>query len=948
MPSLLKQRPPPLHRQYPYFKEQDTHNPMGILVPAPDAPEDPSRWLSPELPEWCMEKYRFYLDLPGDFWEGGQLMRYLREREVPVVWDQESKAYVMPWSGFTRLGEVRTELQVMDPGENWAFLSWLLDDRKLRFFEQAAAFALFVRGCSIAINIISSTKFVKFIAKKRAKKNRKQNMWERLTKAPAREFMTRDAKTGQLRDTGVRFQDIAGMPGLVFEMREVVKMLLGDDAYKRVGARVPRGIIFQGPPGTGKTYLARAIAGEAGVTFLSAVGSEFVEMYAGVAAARVNSLYHSARKKAPCIIFIDEIDAIGRSRSTLGADPGSMERESALLAMLVAMDGIHGNLEQVLTIGATNLAQELDQALLRPGRFEVVYEIPTPGPTARMEILKIHSRNKPLEGDAMLTRVAEVTQGWSAAALANLMNEAAILTVRRGVEKITLPMVLEVIEAQEWGPGAPKIPPSEAKDRLALVTAAKAVALALTPGVEPIKFVTMWSRRKGQGPFVEFIQSEESLDPNWHPEEIEAMDWKTNFKVNAAVVGDEPLGEWFHVAGLLLPLYAPRAFETDTWGPDAASLATAAPIADAFELAYYCVRNSQLHPRFRSLPPLHTYVYLGEDANWVNQRDSLAPGLDEELGYHKLTLTLLKAAWERTRKLVQERRPAIELVAKEMVAAPDERLSGTRLVEIIETTPLGPCDINIDSDFMPILSEVLGRRMPEVMARAEELTRQQQEQQQHEEGQAGAREAQAPGDEQYQEGQEEGPSREALEGQEGAAAAPAGDRLKLDAATLRLVSKAVMGRLDVVDLVGRNTAEELAERVVDTLLHPETVERIRAVRQFVEAPSLDPSDSPFPPAPPLDDVPGPLYGALHLNLDWWRQRRVDVFGGGAAELLMTERQLQYYRRDMDVSAWEDTAEGMKAAAAAKQDKGNVQQQQQDQEQEQEQEQEQRPSLEEGT
>jgi cell division protease FtsH len=125
---------------------------------------------------------------------------------------------------------------------------------------------------------------------------------------------------------------------------------------------------------------------------LSAVGSEFVEMYAGVAAARVNSLYHSARKKAPCIVFIDEIDAIGRARSALGGDPGSIERESALLAMLVAMDGIHGNLEQVLTIGATNLAQDLDQALLRPGRFEVVYEIPSPGPTARLEILKYHSR----------------------------------------------------------------------------------------------------------------------------------------------------------------------------------------------------------------------------------------------------------------------------------------------------------------------------------------------------------------------------------------------------------------------------------------------------------------------------------------------------------------------------------------------------------------------------
>lgn len=203
-------------------------------------------------------------------------------------------------------------------------------------------------------------------------------------------------------------------------------------------------------------------------------------MYAGVAAARVNNLFSTARKRSPAIIFIDEIDAIGRARSALGSDPGSMERESALLAMLVQMDGIHGKLESVLTIGATNLAQDLDQALLRPGRFEVVYEIPSPGPVARMEILKYHSKNKPLENESLISSVAEVTQGWSAASLANLMNEAAILTVRRNVDKISLPMVLELVEGINWGARSPKIPPSEAKDRLALVTAAKVGQFNLT------------------------------------------------------------------------------------------------------------------------------------------------------------------------------------------------------------------------------------------------------------------------------------------------------------------------------------------------------------------------------------------------------------------------------------------------------------------------------------
>ena len=379
--------------------------------------------------------------------------------------------------------------------------------------------------------------------------------------------MTKDAKTGKMRDTGVRFKDIAGLDSIVTEMREIVKMLLGDPVYKKVGAKIPRGIIFQGPPGTGKTYMARAIAGEAGVAFFSAVGSEFVEMYAGVAAARVNNLFLTARKRSPAIIFIDEIDAIGRARSALGSDPGSMERESALLAMLVQMDGIHGKLESVLTIGATNLAGDLDHALVRPGRFEIIYEIPSPGPVGRMEILKYHSKNKPLENETIISGIAEVTQGWSAASLANLMNEAAILTVRRNVDKISLPMVLEIVEGVNWGTKYPKIPPSESKDRLALITAAKAVTFALTPGMERLKFATLWSQRKGVGPYVEFVLSEESLDPNVHPEEMDVLDWRTDFKTNAVEVKGGRMGEFYHLASLLLPLYAPRAAEVAFFGP---------------------------------------------------------------------------------------------------------------------------------------------------------------------------------------------------------------------------------------------------------------------------------------------------------------------------------------------------------------------------------------------
>jgi len=906
--------------------EDKEGKPLNLLIPNPQAPDDPLQWYCPEMPEWNMEKYRFYVDLPGDFWDSGVMLRYLRSREVQVLWDERAGHFVLPHEAFNKVFQVKTELQVLDPSESWDFMSWLLQDNKVEFYEKAAAVCVFGRSVTIALNLLTGTPAWKmWRTRKKKKKSKEENMWERLTASTAREFMTKDAKTGKMRDTGVRFADIAGLDHIVLEMREVVKMLLNDPQYAKVGAKCPRGIIFQGPPGTGKTYLARAIAGEAGVTFYSAVGSEFVEMFAGVAAARVNNLFSTARKRAPAIIFIDEIDAIGRARSALGSDPGSMERESALLAMLVQMDGIHGKLEQVLTIGATNLAQELDQALLRPGRFEVVYEIPSPGPVARLEILRYHSRNKSLDDTAMLARVAEVTQGWSAASLANLMNEAAILTVRRGVDKISLPMVMELVEGLNWGTRAARIPPSEAKDRLAMVTAAKAVAFALTPGLDPIKFVTLWSQRRGLGPYVEFTRSEENLEPGWHPEMPDIMDFTTNIKTNAASIGDERLGEFLHVASLLIPLYAPRACELAFFGKEGVSLATAAPIADCFEIGYHCVRNSMVHPRFKSMPPLHTFIWLGEDAAGVNQRDPLAVGLNEELGYHTLTLTLLKASWRRTQKLVAERRSAIIKVAEEMLSAKDERISGTRLVEIIESTPLDDAsDISIDNDFMPILKEVLGR-VPNVVLEGSRAADEDQQQ-----PAAGSSSSTAPasmptrlvtdatttfraagagatGSVSFSRPQAPSTSSVSSATTTSQPASQPAPELKLDDATLLAVSKAIMGRLDVVDLVGRNTAYEIAERVRDALLDPETVQRLSAVRRYVEDMKAE-----FPPAPLEAEISGPLYGEVSGSLEYWKRRVFSNISWSAVEMLYTQRQLNYFKQDMDVPRFEDTSRGKKA------------------------------------
>lgn len=927
--------------------EDNAGRPLNLLIPNPKAPNDPLQWYCPEMPEWNMEKYRFYVDLPGDFWDQGVMLRYLRSREVQVMWDADTKQYVLPFEAFNKVFQVRTELQVLDPTESWDFLAWLTQPSKVEFYEKAAAFCVFGRACTMFLTWMTASPAWKMWDKrKKKKKSKEQTMWDKLTASTAREFNTRDAKTGKMRDTGVRFKDIAGLDHIVVEMKEVVKMLLGDPLYKKVGAKVPRGIIFQGPPGTGKTYMARAIAGEAGVAFFSAVGSEFVEMFAGVAAARVNNLFMTARKRSPAIIFIDEMDAIGRARSALGADPGSMERESALLAMLVQMDGIHGKLEQVLTIGATNLAQDLDQALLRPGRFEVVHEIPSPGPVARMEILKYHSRNKPLEDQSILSGVAQVTQGWSAASLANLMNEAAILTVRRNVSQISLPMMLELVEGINWGVAAGRIPASEAKDRLALVTGAKAVALALTPGLERIKFATMWSQRRGLGPFVEFVRSDESLDPDVHPEMMNVMSWKTGFKTNAAVIGNEKLGEFYHLTCLLLPLYAPRAAELALFGPSGVSLVTASALADCFQIAYHAVRNCQLHPRFRTLPPLHTFMTMGEDRNGRDQVDPLSIGLNEELGYHKLTLTLLKASWRRAQKMMAERRSAIVKVAEAMMAAEDERVSGEDIISIIDSTPLDDTsDLeDLQADFLPLLKEVLGK-VPGIVlqgAQAADLEMEQQEQQQAALAQAALGATSAVTTFQSQQAGRSGlvsffrqAEASSMEGATAAtdgtasfqhlgagrsgqawfarvptspAAAPA-PPLKLNNATLADVSRAIMGRLDIVDLVGRNTAMEAAERVRDALMDPATVERLKAVRAYVER-----DDAAFPPQPLESEVSGPLYGEVNGTLDFWKRRHFSTISWSAAEMLYSKRQYDWFKDDMDVPRDEDSSQGKKGAA----------------------------------
>ena len=236
-------------------------------------------------------------------------------------------------------------------------------------------------------------------------------------------------------DTGVKFDDIAGIDEAKAEFEEIVSFLKQPDKYTVVGAKIPKGILLVGPPGTGKTLLAKAIANEADVPFFSVAGSEFVEMFIGIGAARVRDLFKKASENAPCIVFIDEIDAVGRERGA-GVGGGNDEREQTLNQLLTEMDGFKEN-KGVIVIGATNRADILDSALLRPGRFDRQVTVNLPDRLGRIGILKVHARNKPLSEDVSLVQLANRTPGFSGADLANLLNEAAILATRYKKSSIT-------------------------------------------------------------------------------------------------------------------------------------------------------------------------------------------------------------------------------------------------------------------------------------------------------------------------------------------------------------------------------------------------------------------------------------------------------------------------------------------------------------------------------
>jgi cell division protease FtsH len=297
--------------------------------------------------------------------------------------------------------------------------------------------------------------------------------------------------------TGVKFDDVAGIEEAKEELQEVVTFLKKPERFTAVGAKIPKGVLLVGPPGTGKTLLAKAIAGEAGVPFFSISGSEFVEMFVGVGASRVRDLFKKAKENAPCIIFIDEIDAVGRQRGA-GIGGGNDEREQTLNQLLTEMDGFEGN-SGIIIVAATNRADVLDSALLRPGRFDRQIMVDTPDIKGRLAVLEVHARDKKLGEDISLEAIARRTPGFSGADLANLLNEAAILTARRRKDAMTMLEVDAAVDRVIAGMEGTPLTDGKAKRLIAYHEVGHAIVATLVKNHDPLQKVTLVPRGQAQG-----------------------------------------------------------------------------------------------------------------------------------------------------------------------------------------------------------------------------------------------------------------------------------------------------------------------------------------------------------------------------------------------------------------------------------------------------------------
>ena len=489
------------------------------------------------------------------------------------------------------------------------------------------------------------------VLRKRAKAQKAQNERDAL----AEQMGKSKAKLMKKHQSSVRFKDVAGQDMVVREFQTIIDIMKGSPKYKGRFVEPPKGILLEGPPGTGKTLLAKAVAGEAGLPFFYATGSEFVEMFVGVAASRMRNLFKRARLNAPSIIFIDELDTIGRSRAANEfRDSSTSEREQGLMQMLVEMDGFNNKEtgEAVLVIGATNLAAQLDPALLRSGRFDRVYHIGVPATAeGRMPILQVHARdlNISREGDdkyasdAFLHRVADLTTGFSGAELANLLNEAAILSVRNDKSMIDLEDIEAILEKQAVGLISAPLEDGWGKEHLAIIEATKAVLCCARPDMTP-ELLQVSIRPRGS-------QMSGIILTDRSPEaeaEIHAND------------GPDTLDYYIESLAVML---AGRCAELHFFGSDGVSISTNEEVAAAAEMAYEIVTESGLYPDKRVVP-IFDPIMLHE---FRIPREGMEEG----------TQDVMMRAHKRGVELVKEYAPLIERVSSQLLET--ERMYGSQV-----------------------------------------------------------------------------------------------------------------------------------------------------------------------------------------------------------------------------------------------------------------------------
>ncbi|MFP6619694.1 MAG: ATP-dependent zinc metalloprotease FtsH [Pirellulaceae bacterium] len=467
-------------------------------------------------------------------------------------------------------------------------------------------------------------------------------------------------------DQGISFDDVAGIDEAVEEVREVVDFLRSPEKYQRLGGRIPKGMLLVGPPGTGKTLLAKAIAGEAEVPFFSISGSDFVEMFVGVGAARVRDMFQQAKAKASCIIFIDELDALGKTRGN-NMVGGNDEREQTLNALLVEMDGFNSN-SGVIVVGATNRPEILDEALLRPGRFDRQVLVDRPDITGRQQILKVHVKDVKLDPDVVLQDVASITPGFAGADLANLVNEAALLAARQEKSTVEMSDFDEGVERVTAGLAKKRrVMNKDEKQRIAYHESGHALVALSLPNTDPVHKVSIIPR--GMAALGYMMQRPEADRYLMTQSELESQ-----------------------IQILLAGTITEEIIFPDVSTGAQNDLQRATEIARCMVMEFGMSRLGRVNYRFQQRSA-HMANVGGEDYSRTHSEQT-AREIDEEVK------RLIQDAMKRVHNILEVRRPALEAIAQRLIEI--ESINANELKTLIENHTTGPVvvpgtDVRTDS-----------------------------------------------------------------------------------------------------------------------------------------------------------------------------------------------------------------------------------------------------------